>query len=116
MESLYDVRTLMEGGKIPLIKDRESWHYSLQNALQGGSDPTGGDRGLAYEDYLRILLWCRSNEELAKLGMNMVEADIRLTPGNTAFRLDGCIVSLGVQLRIHSQYGTDVQLQSHKSY
>lgn len=32
-ESLYDLKTLLSGGKVPLIKDEETWHYSLQGAL-----------------------------------------------------------------------------------
>ena len=33
-ESVYDVRSLLAGGKVPLLKDDGSWHYSLTAALR----------------------------------------------------------------------------------
>lgn len=116
-ESIYDVKMLLAGRKIPLIKDRETWHYGLNSALSGSSDEqedTGS--GLSYEDYLRIFMLCTDKNTLTARAMNMLEADIRLTPGNGAFRLDGCYAGLEACMEIESQYGFDFQVNREKFY
>ena len=59
-ESVYDVRTMLAGDKIPLLKSDSTWHCGLQTILQGNLTDEGrsGDADavtdLGYEDYLRI--------------------------------------------------------------
>jgi len=116
-ESIYDIKTLLAGGKVPLMKDAESWHYGLDSALSGKLDEqedTG--TGLSYEDYLRIFMMCTDIDTLTARAMNMVEADIRLTPGNAAFRLDGCYAGLEAFIKVESGYGFDFELTRQKCY
>ncbi|MCM1192981.1 MAG: DUF5702 domain-containing protein [Butyrivibrio sp.] len=116
-ESVYDVKTLLAGGKIPLIKDRSSWHYALENALWGNIDdaPEEGN-GLSYEDYLRILMLMTDLDTLTARAMDMVEADIRLTPGNARFRLDGCYAEVEAVMRISSSFGYKFELRRERTY
>lgn len=111
-ESIYDVKTLLSGGRIPLLKTSDTWHYSLEGALgmaEGGMGEakSGKDTedGLSYQDYLRILLMLTDRDLVVNRAMSMVEADIQQTPGNERFRLDGCIERLEAQIRIKSNYG-----------
>lgn len=105
-ESLYDTRVLLSGGRIPLIKTADTWHYGLEGALRiSGEDGGTGGEGLSYKDYLRILLMLTDQDTVVIRAMNMVEADIRRTPGNQWFRLDGCIESLEARIRVKSDYG-----------
>lgn len=116
-ESIYDIKTLLAGGKVPLIKDGETWHYSLSGALSGDldeQDDTGS--GFSYEDYMRIFMMCTDRDTLTARAMNMVEADMRLTPGNGAFRLDGCYAGLEAYMEIESRYGFDFQVTREKFY
>ena len=116
-ESIYDLKTLLAGGKVPLMKSGETWHYSLGNALSGNLDEcedTGV--GLSYEDYLRIFMMCTDLDTLTARAMNMVEADIRLTPGNSGFRLDGCYAELEACIEVESRYGFDFEISRRKSY
>lgn len=116
-ESIYDVKTLISGGRIPLMKDAETWHYSLENALSGTLDEQGDEgEGLSYEDYLRVFMMCTDRDTLTARAMNMVEADIRLTPGNAAFRLDGCYAGLEAYVKIESGYGFDYEITRQKYY
>lgn len=117
-ESLYDVKTLLAGGKIPLIKDAGSWHYGLQNALKTERINSSSDKGegLSYQDYLRIFLACMNQETLTGRAMNMVEADIRMTPGNGKFRLDGCFDAVEASLKIRSSYGYEYEITRQKIY
>lgn len=116
-ESIYDIKTLLAGGKVPLLKDAETWHYSLENALSGNMDePEGTGTGLSYKDYLRIFMMCTDIDTLTVRAMNMVEADIRLTPGNEAFRLDGCYAGLEAYMKVESGYGFDFEVTRQKFY
>lgn len=115
-ESVYDVRTLLNGGRIPLIKSDETWHYGLGNALAADSGSNQEKTGLLYADYLRILLMLGDEEALTLRAMNMVEADIRLTPGNGSFRLDGCVDCLEMTARITSSYGYETTVTRRRGY
>lgn len=116
-ESLYDVRTLLAGGKIPLIKDKESWHYDLYEALFGQQqDETREGSGMGYDDYLRIFMMFTDVETLTGRAMNMVEADMRNTPGSAAFRLDGCYVRLEADIRVGSKFGFEYEITRQAGY
>lgn len=116
-ESIYDVKTLIAGGRIPLMKDTASWHYSLGNALTGALDEKDDNgTGLSYEDYLRVFMMCTDMDVLTARAMNMVEADIRMTPGNGAFRLDGCYAGLEAYIKVESGYGFDFEMTRQKFY
>ena len=117
-ESVYDVKTLLAGGRIELIKDEEAWHFGLQGALQTGSITGGTDetRGLSYEDYLRIFIMFTNKETLTGRAMDMVEADIRRTPGNEQFRLDGCLDGIEADILVRSSYGYEYEIVRQKKY
>ncbi len=116
-ESVYDVKSLLNGGRIPLLKNDESWHYSLSSALWGElQEETREGSGMSYADYLRIFMMLTDLDTLTARAMNMVEADIRHTPGNAVFRLDGCIVQAEADIQIDSAYGYYYSIKRHAGY
>lgn len=118
-ESVYDVKCLMAGGRIPLMKSDRTWHYDLDSALNlniGVADYSSEDDGLSYEDYLRIFMFLQNEDELTMRAMNMVEADIRNTEGNENFRLDGCIECVEVVVKMESIYGYECEITRQKGY
>lgn len=116
-ESLYDVKTLLAGGKIPLIKDKESWHCGLMSALKGEVEGSSGEgEGLSYRDYLRVLLMLTDTDTATVRAMNMVEADIRLTPGNEYFRLDACYGGVEALMEINSGFGYRFEILRERFY
>lgn len=99
-ESIYDVEQLLKGQKIPLMKEDSSWHYDLDAILDfAGEHSDGeGENGLSYGEYLRVFL-CFQDKKISTFRlMNIMEMDIRKTPGNRFFRMDGCIDSLKASL------------------
>lgn len=97
-ESLMDVRTLLDGGKIPLSKSAATWTVTLENLgrldellERGGS---GSREGIAYQGYLRILLNLQSVSVQKKRGLDLVELNLRTAPGLSNFRADYCIVGM----------------------
>ena len=121
-ESLYDVRTMLAGGKIPLLKSDDTWHYGLQMILQGSLTDTGcsGDTdavmNLGYEDYLRLFLLFCDDRTVTYRAMNIVEQDIRVTPGNQNFSLDACLAELRMNVKVKSRYGYNIEIERQKSY
>ena len=116
-ESLYDVKTLLAGGKIPLVKDKDSWHCGLMSALKGEvEDSSGEGKGLSYRDYLRVLLMLTDTDTTTVRAMNMVEADIRLTPGNECFRLDACYSGVEALMEINSGFGYRFEILRERFY
>lgn len=116
-ESVCDVKMLLSGKKIPLLKDTDSWHLGLSSALVGVFSAEGdNEEGLTYEDYLRIFMMFADTETLTMRAMDMVEADIRNTPGNGHFRLDGCYTKVQAKINIVSQHGYAFELIREKSY
>lgn len=116
-ESVYDVKSLLAGGKVPLFKDDDSWHYGLLAALEGElQDQEQGGEGLSYQDYLRIFMMFTDVDVITGRAMNMVEADIRKTPGNSAFRLDGCYEAVEAYIKIDSGYGYQYEITRQKKY
>lgn len=124
-ESLCDVKALLSGERVPLLKSADSWNLGLQGALEAddftkpqaeSGDSDSVNKGLCYQDYLRILLCMVDKNILTKRAMNLVEADVRLTPGNAGFRLDGCIVGVKSTIHIYSGYGQDFFITRKRYY
>ena len=123
-ESLYDVRCLLAGEKVPLLKTKETWHYDISCVLEGLLDLDGGastetedgGQGLNYGEYLRILLALTPIQEETFRVMDVVEMDIRQTSGNQFFRMDGCIDRLEAVIGIRSTYGYSANLTRRKAY
>ena len=92
VESLQDVKTLLAGGRVPIFKTAADWKTginSIKNVRGSLAEDTGG-RGLNYQEYLQIMLFLQNKDIRALRAMDIMEMDIRRTPGNARFRLDAC--------------------------
>ena len=118
IEARYDTKTLLAGGKIPLVKDSSSWHCDLDSALSGtwNENEEAHSEGLTYRDYLRIFLYFTGTEELTIRAMDIIEADIRLSGGNSNFRIDACAVSAEFEAVISSSFGSRVSIRRRFGY
>lgn len=116
-ESVYDVKSLLAGGRIPLIKDATTWHYSMEGALSGElGDSTTEGVGLSYEDYLRVFMSFTDLDKLTGRAMDMVEADIRITNQNAWFCLDACYDRVEFDIRMSSGFGYKYQMIRQRAY
>ena len=118
IEARYDTATLLAGGKIPFMKDSLTWHSDLESALTGSSP--GADRdsasGLTYDNYLSIFLFLTDVDELTARAMDIIEADIRLSPGNGHFRMDSCIEMIECSAEIKSSFGSRITIKRILKY
>lgn len=117
LESLYDVKILLAGGRVELLKTDANWHYSLDNIWSVPAQAQGAEgQGMTYEEYLRILLYLQPPDTLTLRFMDLMEMDIRRTPGNRCFRMDGCIDGLEAEAMIRSGYGYRFTVRREKQY
>ena len=118
LESMYDVALLFSGSKVPLLKTAAEWHYSLENMpdFDGSLTIQREDRGLSYQDYLRILLCLQDKETTTLRFMDIVEMDIRQTPGNRYFRMDACIDGLRADIAFVSRDGKNYSISRSYGY
>lgn len=85
-EALADVRCLLEGGKVPLVKSGSQWKLDLQGLLDLGAKGRlpDGDRkgekeenGLDHKGYLRLMLFGKYNEEQVYRMMDVIQTQLR---------------------------------------
>lgn len=82
-QAVCDVRTLLGGGRVPLMHDSETFNLSLSGLLElaGGSmsstADSGSGKGLKYKDYLRMLLFFTQNTEQDYRCMDIMQMNIR---------------------------------------
>ena len=97
-ESLMDVRGLMAGGKIPLVKTHETWKVSLEkladlNEMLEGGGSTEKD-GFSYRGYLRILLNMQGIADQKRRALDMIERRVAAGSGLSGFKADHCVVAV----------------------
>ena len=112
-ESVQDVRILMDGNKLPILKNNNSWNISLAELLVfTGSlgQYKVSKEGVRYEDYLRFFLLMKKEKELIYPFMDICEMDIRTTEGNRYFQMDGCINAIEASANISSSYGNGYEI------
>ena len=101
IESVNDVKTLFEGGKVPLMKNKSLWGTSLNGGLLlnfSTDESSQGQTGLDYRQYLELFLLFSNNEVITYKSMDLIEMNIRKTGGNENFRLDACAEEFLVNL------------------
>ena len=88
-----DVRKLLEGGKVPFLKEKEEWEVTLERIpllLSGnGWEQKESANGLCYRDYLRLLLL--KQEEMPCVSRMAGLIQFRMREKNAAFSLRDCI-------------------------
>ncbi len=118
-ESVYDLRTLFAGGRVPIMKSSGTWKTSLLSIFRPGfwqeSGGNGGS-GLDYTGYLRVLLFLENGDTRDYRLMDVMEMDIRKAEGNNSFRMDGCMDSFLMEAAVSSTFGYSCQIQREGGY
>ncbi len=92
-ESIMDLRSLMNGGTLALIKTSENWQISLDNIgnlTNEKSEKREEKGGLSYEGYLRLLLGMKSGRKKIMAALDLIETNLRQKEGMNGFRIDCC--------------------------
>lgn len=86
-ESVSDVRLLLDGQSVALIKTDAQWHTDLQN-LGSGSGKVKQEKGQDYEDYLQILLWKTPEKTMAYRCMDLMEMNENIKMDNMILQME----------------------------
>ncbi|MCR5417679.1 MAG: DUF5702 domain-containing protein [Lachnospiraceae bacterium] len=127
-ESVWDVKCLLAGRKVALIKTAADWHYSLEGMLSyasdqpesethtAGEDLTALSEGkLGYEDYLFLFMSLESKDTLCSRMMDIAEMDVR-SKGDYGFCLDDCVDHILVEASVGSKRGSSAFVRREFSY
>ncbi len=118
-ESCVDVRTLLNKGKVPLMKDDATWILSFHQALNFRAHLNDGKRvssGLNYTSYLRLFLAKESSDKKVYRSMDMIETDLRKMKGNDHFKMDNCIEFIEARCEIINRYGRNYVIDRYFGY
>lgn len=75
VESVLDIRALLDGKKVPFLKRTDQWSSDLKNcrgAIESGSDSENEGQGLSYTQYLQIMLFLMSEKTLNYRCMDLI--------------------------------------------
>lgn len=94
-EAVTDVKALLEGEKVPTIKNSTQWNLSIEdfkNFTGKDIETVSYESGLEYEDYLRVLLAMQGKQKQYYRTMDVIQLNMCLNE-NENFRMTDCMVS-----------------------
>ena len=118
VEALQDVKILVEGDGVPVMKTDETWHTGLLDIFRPRSALRSypGQPGAKYGDYLNTMLLMESYEKLLPRSLDIMEMDVREASGNGAFRMDACMQSFLVHISTGSTHGHRAEIVRRSGY
>lgn len=101
VESILDLRALLNGERIALFKTDEQWTTDLGGLAQAFAD--GGrakdcTNGFTYQDYLKGLLFTMRAEKLSYRMMDVMEKNIRQIPAYANCRMDHILCGIHYEM------------------
>ena len=100
-EAVSDVKALLSGKKIPLMKTKESWNLSLETATAGKEawgEASENQKGLDYKGYSRILLYLQAKDIKLYRSLDMMQ--VHACEENPDFRIKNCIYRLEATAKV----------------
>lgn len=119
VETVVDVRSMLDGKRVPLIKNTTNWQVEFTNIVSAVQEPENyykESSGLNYQDYLRVLLATKSKEEKIIRSMEVIELSMREIEGKEQFSLDCAIDSLEAEFQICVQDYMTFTITEKRSY
>ena len=129
-EAITDVRELIKGERVPLIKTSDQINVSIEGLINFlGEDVSLNDEAaevpvsesgipnitLGYSDYLRVFLYVLPSVFKVYRTMDMIEQDLRISgTGNEFFRFDVCADKVKAVFSVET--GFDFRFVGEKKY
>ncbi len=95
-EAVEDVRTLLDGGKVPLIKRADEWKISLASLAETGAgvwdrekDRNSPGRGMDYQQWLKAFFLITPKNQLCYRMMDMIQKNISVS--QKGFKMNNCL-------------------------
>lgn len=96
-ESILDIRALLCGDRVALVKSEKEWTSSLENLpqiLEGSLRAMDCEGGFCYQDYLKGFLFAMSESTLAYRMLDVMEQNMRRIDTYKNCRMDHMISSM----------------------
>ena len=92
-ESVSDVKSLLNGERIPILKTSFQWSTEGKNLSRNQKFDSSKkcENGLGYRDYLRILLYLGSKNTQSLRAMDLMEQNLHLMAGYENIRMDAML-------------------------
>jgi len=117
-ESISDLHILFDGGRVPIVKSKDTWKLSYESMFSLGNSISGSDgsKGLTYEDYLRMMLFVEGGKKKSFRLMDIMEMDIRKTKGNINFKMDYCLDEFCAKIQMGDKSGFTADIERIYGY
>ncbi len=120
-EAIVDIRSLLKGNKVPLLKSKESWQLQLSSLLTLGTEEDKDDGmdtegGLLYKEYLRMLLFLKEQEQIGARTLDVIEQNLRMQYGQKFFHADQCISKLELLSKCSLRRGVSYRFSTYFAY
>lgn len=94
-ESIVDMRALLKGKRVPLVKSSDSWQLQLSNLAALGTEneianEKDMERGLAYQDYIKGLFLLENIGTLSMRCLDLIESNLHI-------KTDQCMTKVEIQ-------------------
>lgn len=99
IESLMEMRTLLSGGRVAVIKTAADWKTDVLHpatSFRSGEGAEDKTIGFSYADYLMQFLFLTDDKTVNLRTMDMIEQNIRMQRGGNGFRMDCMIQRMDV--------------------
>ncbi len=119
VESIVDIRVLLSGGKVPLLKMKGDWNFAIEhigNFREHLGNGKSSENGLSYEDYLQIFLYFQNGVQKVYRCMDVIELNLRKTAGNRQFIMDGCLDFMEAEVNVTSRFGYAFKIKRSYGY
>lgn len=109
-ESVVEVRQLLGGSELVLMKGTENWQVPLSGLLPALNDPGRYDvqvhrqEGIDYETYLSLFLMAGSAEDLCMRALDVIEGEVSRMEGCQNLHLDHCVDFITAQIWMENIY------------
>lgn len=98
-ESIGDIKCLLEGEKVPLIKNQQNWKVSFAQLFYlKGASLKESKEGIDYEDYLKILLAKEKEKTIYFRMLDLIQGNIDLK--YPEFKIEDCMTDYTVTAKI----------------
>lgn len=113
-ESIVDVRVLLKGKKVPIIKTTDTWQLQLANLVKLGTDEEVVNEadvagGISYQSYLTGLLAMERKEALSMRSLDLIESNLQI-------KTDECMTKVEIQSKTTLRRGVKDTFMSTYQY
>lgn len=94
VESVLDIRSLLEGGKIPFLKRTDQWASDLSDSkgtVESGKRSDSDEEGMDYVQYLQLLFLLLSSETINYRCMDLIGLNEQVDMNQMIYSVEGTV-------------------------